>query len=88
MTLALDDFETVKRQIGILRRDRDKALGTYEGLLKRLESEFNCKSLQEAEELLDGMIKKERNLQSLWSKQLSLFKKKWGHKLKEIKDAD
>lgn len=48
----IQDYMDLKQEVEKSRREMDKAIGAVEQLQTRLEKEFGCKTLEEAEALL------------------------------------
>lgn len=67
--MNISDFENLKRKIEESKQKRAKAEGAIEQAMIRLEKEFGCKSLDEAEkklETLDAEIRSdEKRLESM-----------------------
>lgn len=55
MMLMLDDFEDFKRSVKEDERAADQAAGAYAHLKKRLKVEFKCRTVEEAEALLESL---------------------------------
>lgn len=58
----IDNFEELKRRAEELAARRSRKEGELSGLMRQLKERFGCRTLQEAEKLLDKMSEKERRL--------------------------
>lgn len=84
--MDLNEFQELKDSVDKARRRADRAIGAKEQILARLKSEHGCKTLEQAEALLEKekrlLSKQERQLDS----ELQEFKKKWGLQLESEND--
>lgn len=78
------DFIRLKEKIEKLNQQLHRATGSRDTLLQRLQDEFECSSLEEADGLLERLEQKEKKLTTKYSKQLSSFESKWNEKLEQV----
>lgn len=84
MTIDLEEYSALKRKAEKLRSQADRAQGALEHHMKRLRDEFDCNSIEEAEEALEELKKEEEKIAEKYGKALEKFKKEWGDKLKNV----
>lgn len=78
------DINTVielQKNVKKLDREKERAEGRLEQLLKTLKEEFGCSSLEEAEELLEQTKGTVDELEKKYKIRLEAFMEKWGDKL-------
>lgn len=80
MTVVMDDFPALLRRIEKIRRKVDMAQGALDQLLRRLEKEFNCSSIEDGQAQLDKMNKQ---LNVLFKKYVE-FRKKFDEEYKDL----
>ena len=64
-----------------LKREIIKAEGALEQLTDRLQSEFGCKTLEQAEKLLQKMQKEAEQAEDKYNEALSEFEEEWSEVL-------
>lgn len=67
--MLLDDYQALLRRVEQASRKQAEAEGAYRELLKRLESEFGCKTIEEAEKLAEELDRQFRKLVKLYMPQ-------------------
>jgi predicted transcriptional regulator len=77
MSVTLDDFYRLRKEVDELKRAKDKAQGAYDELMKRLKDEHGCKTIKEAKAKLKSLEAKERTLGVKYVKARKKFDKKW-----------
>ena len=82
MTLALDDFEQLKRQVDALTRQRDQAEGALSQILLRLKQEFGVKNLKQAKVKLAKLKAERTAAEEEYFRKKAKFVRKWKRKLK------
>ena len=70
---SLDDLSRLKQKAERLRQERDRAEGRLEESLKRLKTEFEVASLEEAKALLLKLEQEETNARKLFESVLAAF---------------
>lgn len=78
------DYEKLKNKVERAKQDASKAEGALEQMMKNLESEFGCKDLNDAKELLAKLQKKEAKAKKKYEQALADFNEKW----EESEDED
>ena len=75
--MKLERFEKLKKQVEKLRSSSERAKGVLEGLLSRLEEEFDCSSLEEAEDKLEALEKNQEELETAFQEKMDRFTEKY-----------
>ena len=81
------NVETVlklQKKVKALEQEKERANGRMEQLMKTLLDEFDCKTLEEAEELLAEKEETLKQLEKEFDAKQKAFMKKWGKKLDNI----
>ena len=60
MSNIIDKALELKTRIERRKQERDKAKGAYGQVMKKIQDEFGCKSLEQAEKLLTKMQKQQK----------------------------
>jgi len=60
MSNIIDKALELKTRIERRKQERDKAKGAYGQVMKQIQDEFECKSLEQAEKLLTKMQKQQK----------------------------
>lgn len=81
--MSLDSILDLKKKVEELQRRADKAQGALDGLVRRLEEEFGCSTLEEAQILLEEFEQEEKDAEKAFKKAMRKFQKKWGDLLDE-----
>lgn len=84
MTALLDDWLQFKRKVSSLAERAQQAKGALKQSLATIKKEFGVDTLEEAEELLGEMRKKELRLTRRYLKLRRRFEKKWAKSLTGI----
>ena len=79
--IDLKRWEQLKAQVSKLRREADMAEGALRQLTARLETEFGCKTLAEAEEKLKRLERESDEANKQFSEALADFEAEWKDKL-------
>ena len=77
----IDQAVNLKKQIKKLEQEKERATGRVEQLMKTIQEEFNCNTLEEAEQLLKEKQKKKKELEEKYETEHEKFMEKWGDKL-------
>jgi len=78
----IDDAVQLQKTIRKLEQEKERAKGRAEQLLKTLETDFDCESLEDAERLLAQKEKKQQRLAKKYETEHAAFISKWGEKLR------
>lgn len=70
------EFLRLKKEVDRLQREKDKADGAIDQLMKELE-QFGCSSLEEAKQLLKKLEREERETERKFTKLFKRFNKRW-----------
>ena len=74
----LKRFNDLKKQVEQEQQKADRAEGALEQLHEKLKEEFNCTSLQDAEDKLKELQKKKEKAEKAFDSALQDFDEKWG----------
>lgn len=81
MPVDLQEFQQLKDDVDRLRREADKAAGAYDEQMKRLKSEFDCDSIEQAEKMLADLEKQEAKAVKAYERSKASFDEQWGEVL-------
>lgn len=76
-------YEEAKRLVQNLEREQQQAEGALSEALKRLEEEFQCDSLEQAQELLERLVDEESELRERFEGEMRKFVKRYRNKLED-----
>lgn len=79
--MNLKKYNQLQTTVEGLRKEANKAAGALDQLMSQLKKEFGCKTLEEAENLLRDLTKKEKRLAKQFEEGLQEFEKDFGEKL-------
>lgn len=79
----LADLTALKKQVDNLQRTADRASGALEQAMSRLNEEFGCGSLKEAEKLLAELKTQEEETKDAFDTAYSDFEEQWEDQLVE-----
>jgi len=79
----LDSVIELKKKVKDLERDKERAQGRIDQLLKSLKNEFSCSNIETAKELLEEKQAEMKRLEKKYKIQYAAFMKKWGAKLEK-----
>jgi len=77
MPINLDRYRKLKADVDRCQREADRAEGALSQLMAKLEEEFGCKSLKEAEKLLVKLRKESKKAEKEFGEALNEFEEKW-----------
>lgn len=77
----LDDLLELRTRVDELRREADRADGAYSEALRRLQTEFGCDSIEQAEKRLAKLKTEELRAAEEFDAELQTFKEKWAEEL-------
>lgn len=78
----MDTIVKIKKEIKQAEEKKNKAQGKLEQLLETFKDEFECNTVEEAEEILGEMEAECEKAESKCEAELEKFKDKWNHILK------
>jgi len=81
MSTDLEKYLQLKRQAEAANQQADKAEGALEMELSRLQKEFHCDSIEQAEKRLRIKSRKRDKSKKKFERAIADFEKKWGEKL-------
>jgi DNA repair ATPase RecN len=84
----LQDVLDLKKRVERLQREADHAAGALSETMKQLSKEFQCRSLEDAEEKLKQLKKAEAKAQASFEKALAEFEKEFEDDLSSERPAD
>ena len=75
MSNIIDKALELKTRIERRKQERDKAKGAYGQVMKQIQDEFGCKSLEQAEKLLTKMQKQQKQSKEQILKETEVLEK-------------
>lgn len=77
--MALDEqgFRKLKQEVEQARSDADRAQGTLDGLMAQLKEEFECETVEAAQQKLKKLQKKATDAETEFDEALAAYQKKW-----------
>ena len=79
--IDLSRYKSLKAEVDKLQRETDRAEGALAQLMKRLQSEYNCKTLEQAEKQLKKLQKESQAAEDEYNEALSDFEEQWSEML-------
>ena len=79
--MNVEKYQKLKKRVESLKAEADRAEGAKEQLMQKLQDEFDCSTVKEADELLSSLEVKKKKVESKYVKALTAFEDKWGEKL-------
>lgn len=76
-------YKRLKREIDKLDREISRKEGAQEELLRTLQRDFECETLDDAQDLLEALQQQEHKLKNKFDQELEAFEEKWGDVLQE-----
>jgi predicted nucleic acid-binding Zn-ribbon protein len=77
MALTTQRYQELKREVDDAKSAADQARGELTGLMKRLESEFKCGNVKEAQTKLRQLQTKRDTLETRLGKAIADYEEKW-----------
>jgi len=74
-------FTRLKEKAEALRTEAEQAKGALNQLKKKLEEDFGCQSIEDAERLLEKYEKEVKKAEEDYGEELISFEEEWGEKL-------
>ena len=71
--IDIQRYQKLKKQLGDLQREKDRAEGALAQLMKELHSEFDCNTLEKAEALLKETAVKVRKAEEAFEEAMEEF---------------
>jgi len=79
---TLSDLTKLKQRVEKLKQEQHRAEGALNEAMKRLLKDYECKSLEEAEGLLEHLEEEEIKAEEEFEEALRRFEDKWKEELK------
>lgn len=76
MSISTQEYQQLKRAVDDKQRASDKASGAFESLMKRLKTEFDCDSIDDAKAKLADLRKQEARADKEFNTAFDEFKSK------------
>jgi len=76
--VSQEEFDALKKKVERCQREADRAQGAYEQQMKKLEEDFGCKSIEEAEEKLSEIHAQLKEAELTFESEFNAFNEKWG----------
>ena len=84
MSINLQEYSALKEKTEHLQREADKAAGVLESTMAKLKEDFDCDTLEEAEELLSKLDEEAGAAGVKYTKELKKFKDEFGELLNGV----
>lgn len=81
MTIDLDEFKRLQEKVEAAKSRAERAKGQFDQLMERLKDEFDCSSIEEAEELIEQKKKERSKAEKSYRAALDKFEKDYGDKI-------
>lgn len=78
-----DDYKRLKQQTDQLLKEFNRAEGQLDGLLDTLRTEFECDSVEQAQDLLAKLQRQELKQRKALELAMSEFEEEWGEILQD-----
>lgn len=85
MTVALDNYQRLKRRVEELTAEAAEAKGAVKEVERRLKEEYGCDDLPSAKALLAKLQKKRDRLADEYHEAKRVFEEKWNERLGDIR---
>ena len=82
--MELDKYQRMKKQAEGLRVKAERAAGKVEQLMAQLKEQFDCDTIEEAQEKLKALEKKKNKSKQAFDRAYKLFEAEWGEKLEAL----
>lgn len=82
--IDIDQYRQLKRKVDEARSTYERANGALSQLMEKLKEDFNCESIDEANELLQKKIKMRDSAEKEFQQALDQFNTKWADKLEQL----
>lgn len=79
--MNLKRFQRIKAKLEARKRESDRAIGALELLLRRLQKEFSCDTIEEAEAMQEERKVRRLKAQEKLDRELDALEAKWEGKL-------
>ncbi len=79
--MDLKKFQRLKEKAEALRTEAEQAKGALNQLMTKLNEEYDCQSIEDAEKLLEKYEKEVKKAEEDYDKELISFEEEWGEKL-------
>jgi len=78
---AIKKYQELQSKVERAQGNADKAEGALSQVMERLQNEFNCSSLKQAQKKLNEMIQEEEEAKEEFETAVEEFDEEWGDKL-------
>lgn len=75
--ISEDQYRKLKAEVERAKSDAERAQGALDQLMSRLEKEFECSSIKEAQKLLAELEAKEKAAKAAFQKAFTDYERKW-----------
>ena len=80
---SVEDYQRLQKEVDRLKSQLDRIDGALKELLRTLKEDYNCKTLEEARDLLAALYSEEDKIRTLLEVEEVKFKKMWSEVLDE-----
>ena len=86
MPIDVQKFEQLKARVDKLQREKDRAEGALSQLTERLQTEYDCETVDDAKQKLADLKKKSATKEKSYGQALAVFDKSWSENFKGVDD--
>jgi len=85
MAVDLNEFVRLSKQVEEMQKDANRIEGAIGQMMQTIKKEFNCKTLEEAEQLKENLTNQLEEIEEEFENELLEFKTRW-HDVLEMGD--
>jgi peptidoglycan hydrolase CwlO-like protein len=86
--ISIEEFEELKEDIEARKAEVERKKGELKGLMDSLAEEFGCKTLEEAQALLEKLEAQEKTLHARADAKAEELKAAWDRYCEEVKNGN
>lgn len=79
--IDLEQYKRLKEKADKAKQDHDRAVGALEQLMSKLEEDFDCKTVEQAEKLVKKLSTEAKEAEELYDQRLAEWEEQWGQKV-------
>jgi predicted nucleic acid-binding Zn-ribbon protein len=81
--ISEQEFSTLRRRVANAKTDRDRAAGSLQAAMERLNSDFECRTIAEAEKKLEEMQREAEKAEQDFAEAVANFEQEWDEQQRE-----
>ena len=85
--IVLDEFETVRREVADLEREKERAIGALRQVRRSVAEEFGVDDGVQLRKKVAELAQEESVVAAEWNAKFAAWRKKWAHVLKRRKES-